>query len=255
MIWFTCKKCGKKHGRADNLSGTLVFCDCGQGNPVPWQSTTSPPEAPPEPPRRPAPPPPPRPRPFDDRDRDRDRPPLPPPLDDPREGDLLRRRKSNVFRRRRPGFCLNHDDVATDKTCADCKEPFCPNCLIELQGQTLCGPCKNFRIRGLNRPARVPGMAVVAMVVGLVSGPVSFCLTLVGNGQAGGVALTVLMSMVGLVLPVGGLVVSWIALREIETKPNLGGRGLAMTGATSSLVGALWCLTVACLVILKTAQG
>ena len=250
MIWFTCKKCGKRHGRADNLASTFVFCECGQGNTVPWQSTTSPPETPPEPPRRPAPPPP-RPRPFDDRER----PPLPPPLDDPREGDLLRRRKANVFRRRRPGFCLNHDDLATDKTCADCKEPFCPNCLVELQGQTVCGPCKNFRIRGLHRPARVPGMAVVAMVVGLVSGPVSFCLTLFGTGPNGGLAAAVLMSLVGLVLPIGGLVVSWLALREIETKPNLGGRGLAMTGATTSLVGALWCVTVTFLVILKMVQG
>ncbi len=63
------------------------------------------------------------------------------------------------------------------------------------------------------------------------------------------------MSVVGLVLPVGGMVVSWLALREIETKPNLGGRGLAMTGATTSLVGALWCVTVTFLVLLKMSQG
>ncbi len=63
------------------------------------------------------------------------------------------------------------------------------------------------------------------------------------------------MSVVGLVLPVGGMMVSWLALREIETKPNLGGRGLAMTGATTSLVGALWCVTVTFLVLLKMSQG
>jgi hypothetical protein len=269
MIWFPCKKCKKTHGRADNLAGTMVFCECGHGNTVPWQSTTSAPETPPEPaPRRAPPPPPPRPRPVDDRDRDRDRPPprspryddwddrpAPPPLDDASAGDLLRRRKAHVFRRRRPGFCFNHDDIVTDKICADCKEPFCPDCYVEMQGATLCGPCKNFRIRGLHRPARVPGMAVVALIVGLVSGPVTFCLTLLGAGPSGGAGWAVLLSMVGLVLPVGGLVVSWMALREIETKPNLGGRGLAMTGATSSLVGALWCLTVAFLVVLHMAQG
>jgi hypothetical protein len=126
---------------------------------------------------------------------------------------------------------------------------------VELQGKTLCGPCKNFRIRGLHRPARVPGLAVVALVVGLVSGPVSFCLTTAGASAQGGPVVAVLLSVVGLVLPVGGLVVSWLALREIETKPNLGGRGLAMTGATTSLIGALWCATVAFLVIIKMAQG
>ncbi len=259
MIWFTCKKCGKKHGRADNLSGTLVFCDCGQGNPVPWQSNTTAPETPPEPPRRPAPPPrpPPRRAPDDDDDWDnRRRPPgpMPLPLDDASAGDLLRRRRAQVFHRRRSGFCFNHDDIATDQTCAECKEYFCPNCVVELQGKTLCGPCKNFLVRGLHRPGKIPPLAVVAVIVGMVSSPVTFCLTLFGNGQMGGVGAVVL-SLIGLAIPVGGLVVSGMALRQIESRPNMGGRGLAMTGATSSLVGALWCVTVAFLVILRMAQG
>src|SRR5271169_2112243 len=46
MIWFTCKKCGKTHGRADNSAGTMIFCDCGAGNTVPWESTTAEPAAP-----------------------------------------------------------------------------------------------------------------------------------------------------------------------------------------------------------------
>lgn len=246
MIWFLCKKCGKRHGRADNLATTLVFCECGQGNTVPWQSTTTPLAAPPAPAPRPLPS---RPRQFDDRDDRR------PPPDDASAGDLLRRRKANVFRRRRPGFCINHDDVATDKTCEDCKEPFCPNCVVEQQGKTLCGPCKNFRIRGMHRPTKVPGLAVVAMIVGLVSGPVTFCMTLFGAGPQGSIFIAVALSLLGLLLPVGGMVVSWYALREIETKPNLGGRGLAMTGATTSLVGALWCVTVAFLVIYRMTQG
>jgi len=105
------------------------------------------------------------------------------------------------------------------------------------------------------RPARIPGLAVVAMIVGLVSGPVTFCMTLVGAGPRGSIFMAVALSLLGLLLPVGGMVVSWYALREIETKPNLGGRGLAMTGATTSLVGALWCATVAFLVIYRMTQG
>ena len=46
MIWFGCKKCGKRHGKAESLCGTLVFCDCGFGNRVPWSSTVPEPEAP-----------------------------------------------------------------------------------------------------------------------------------------------------------------------------------------------------------------
>jgi hypothetical protein len=283
MIWFTCKKCSKKHGRPDNLVGTMIFCDCGQGNTVPWQSTTAPDETPPEPPRRPAPPPPaprqpaddrdwdqPRPRrPMDQRDWDRPpprrplydedwddrrRPPMPPPPDDASAGDLLRRRRAQVFRRHRPGFCFNHDDVATEKTCAECKEYFCPNCVVEVQGKTLCGPCKNHLVRGLHRPGRVPGLAIVALIVGMASSPVTFCLTAFGGAPLGGVG-AVILSIVGLVLPVGGLVVSWMALRQIETRPNASGRGLAMTGATGSLVGALWCLTVAFLIVFRMVQG
>src|SRR5436309_12681516 len=44
MIWFSCRQCGKQHGRADNLAGTMIFCDCGQGLRVPWSSTIPEPE-------------------------------------------------------------------------------------------------------------------------------------------------------------------------------------------------------------------
>src|SRR5262245_61714735 len=41
MIWFACKKCGKTHNRPDSSAGTMVFCDCGNGITVPWESTTA----------------------------------------------------------------------------------------------------------------------------------------------------------------------------------------------------------------------
>ena len=46
MIWFTCKQCGKTHGRPENSVGSLVFCECGAGNTVPWESTVAEPEQP-----------------------------------------------------------------------------------------------------------------------------------------------------------------------------------------------------------------
>ena len=217
MIWFTCKKCGKKHGRADNLvrHAGLLRLRPGQHGAVAEHhdgardaaGTAAPtPTAAASPSRQPRPglgSTAAAPLPYDDDEWDnRRRPsgPMPLPLDDASAGDLLRRRRAQVFRRRRPGFCLNHDDVATDKTCAECKESFCPNCVVELQGKTLCGPCKNFLVRGLHRPGKVPPLAIVAVIVGLVSSPVTFCLTLFGSGQMGGVGAVVL-SLIGLAHP------------------------------------------------------
>src|SRR5690348_14068630 len=103
MIWFACKQCGKRHGRAENLAGTLVFCECGQGNRVPWSSTVPEPDpeearpAPPPPPRAPRPAPPPSWR-LDDED-DRREPP----------------RRAHVARRINPAYCLNHDEVPKEK--------------------------------------------------------------------------------------------------------------------------------------------
>src|SRR5271156_3655754 len=47
MIHFTCKKCGKTHSRPDSTGGTMIFCDCGHGNTVPWESTVAEPANPP----------------------------------------------------------------------------------------------------------------------------------------------------------------------------------------------------------------
>jgi hypothetical protein len=255
MIWFTCKSCNKKHGRAESLSGTLVFCECGTGNRVPWQSTTTAPETPPPPPPRPAPPqpprmPPPPPMPLGRR---------PPPVDDDDyspPADILRPRRTNVFRRRKPGFCFNHDEIATEAQCADCKEWFCPNCATTLQGKTLCGPCTNYRVRAVGRPARLSPLALIALLVGLVSGPVSFCLPLIGaGGGRAQLGVTIALCVVGLLLPAGGLFLSLWALRDVESKPYVSGRALALTGASSSLVGVLWCVTLAFLMVFKQVQG
>src|SRR5262252_1304822 len=116
MIWFACKQCGKRHGRAESLVGTLVFCECGQGNRVPWSSTAPEPDprqAEPVPrPRAPEPPP-----------EARRGPDLPPP-----------RRRERPVRRVRASYCFNHDEDASTDTCAECKLPFCKGCVVTLRG-------------------------------------------------------------------------------------------------------------------------
>jgi hypothetical protein len=242
MIWFACKQCGKHHGRAESLIGTLVFCECGHGNRVPWASTVPEPEVPKEPAPRPAP------RaalPADDDDR-------PPPMDFPRTQRRLR-----PFRRPDPNFCLNHDETAAEHTCDACRARFCSACAVTLQGKTLCGPCKNFRVRGLHRPARASALAIVALVLALVSGPVAFVLAMAGaqTSTGGSVVLGVVLCVVGLILPAAALVVSRFALRDVETKANVRGRSLAMTGLTTALVGVMWCVSVAGLLIFKQWAG
>jgi hypothetical protein len=264
MIWYACKQCGKRHGRAENLSGTMVFCECGCGNRVPWSSSVPEPTPeespapiplplppPPAPSGRPLPSIPLPPRRFDD-DYDqprhgRDDEPLPP----------FRSRSRRVGRRVNPKFCLNHDESASEHTCAQCHLPFCSKCVLTLQGETLCGPCKNFKVRGMQRPSRVSALATVAAVVAMVSGPVSFCLTMLGAGtqsQGGGVG-AVLFSIVGLLPPVGALALSLWALNDIESKPRTSGRALAMTGFGAGLIGILWAATVTMLMLLKSIQA
>jgi hypothetical protein len=100
---------------------------------------------------------------------------------------------------------------------------------------------------------------VLALIIGLVSGPVSLCLTLIpmtawleGKGTIG---LTIAIAVVGGCLPLLGLLTARKALREIDSHPYLGGRSLALTGAAAGLVGALWSVTLGVILIYKHGAG
>jgi hypothetical protein len=233
MIWFPCKQCGKTHGRPEELSGTLVFCDCGEGNRVPWSSTAPEPAAPPEE-SPPAPPPPPR--------RPRREPDGPRPT--PRHW-----RRDREPARPDPNRCLNHEDRPREATCDECRESFCAACVVTLEGKTVCGPCKDYRARAVRRPPRVSGMAVASCLLALVvAGPVSFCLPMIvvgnqveGESIAGAVPI---FGLFAIILPLTALVLGLLALRDIETNRNVSGRPVALTGTIAAGVGVLWCLVV-----------
>jgi hypothetical protein len=264
MIAFICKQCRKRHSRPESQAGTLIFCDCGQGNRVPWSSTAPdngladavPASTPlPASPARPRPVPVPAAVPVPSRP-----PPLPPVVEERKaEPALPSRRPDRSLRKITPDFCLNHDEDKAETTCDACKLPFCNRCVVSLQGKTLCGPCKNFRIAALGRPARTLPLAVVSLVVSLVSGPVTLILSLVGVGLSigeGATGAAVVLCLVGLALPVAGLVLAGKALRQIDSMPTtaVGGRGLAASGACAALVGVLWCVTVLGLLVFKHLQ-
>jgi|SRR5579862_6103363 len=258
MIWFACKKCGKRHGKAEGLSGTLVFCDCGLGNRVPWSSTVPEPEVP-VPPSVPIP-------------AARPRVPQPLPDDDPRNSGRrrsipvddrddwapppMRTRPKKEAKRINPNFCLIHDEKPAEQTCKDCGLRFCQSCVVQLQGDTLCGPCKNFRLRGTHRPASMSPWALVSVIVAVVSIPIGFCLSMPAVSmqaapQGGMMGTAFLLGILALLLPIAGLVLGGMALKQIESKPNIGGRFLAMTGTAAGLVGTVWSLTVVLILILK----
>ena len=242
MIWFACKQCGKRHVRGEHLAGTLVFCECGQGNRVPWSSTVEEPE--PED-ALPAPPQPPAPR---------------PPLDENRPGPkFLRPRRSHERRRPNPAYCLNHEETPKESICAACRGSFCSACVVTLQGQTHCGPCKNCRLGGLRRPQRLSPLAIVAFALALICTVVNLFLCLMAIGLAvkmeSGLVAAVPCCVIALFFAVGELIVSGIALRQIDRQPALSGRGLAMTGATAGLAGVVWATALAFFIVARQVQG
>jgi hypothetical protein len=207
MIRFVCKHCGKDHLRPAETAGTLVFCECGQGNRVPWAAGEEPAV------------------------------PLLPVPEEPAEAWPPRaqpvRRPDELPRD--PGRCLNHPDAPSAAACDECGEPFCAACVVGLQGRTLCGPCKNFYLRSLQQPPHASGLAIGALVLSLASGPIAFILMSALAGMRAPAALCLL----GL-LPEGvAVLLGAVALRNIEANPRVSGRSLAITAMVVGLAGSV----------------
>ncbi len=235
MIWFTCKKCAKVHGRPENSIGSMIFCDCGQGLTVPWESTAPEPAQTPvivsgggsaaaaertEPltfgePARPTPP-----------------EPLPPPR-------VGRGRARYQFD---PNFCFNHDTRAKQKICEDCGLPFCDSCIVTFRGQTLCGPCKNYEAKLLQRPPTTSGFATLSFLIALALGPLAFCLFPAVSKP--GVSWVMLFAILPQAL---AFAAGLYALHKSRKDPRIGGQTLAITGMlTASFITVLTiALTVA----------
>jgi hypothetical protein len=235
MIWFTCGKCGKTIGRPENNAGSMVFCECGQGNRVPWESTAA--EPPPSVPAMPSygtpsygsPPahsspnsapatPTLAPLTFD----------MPSSYPPNRPEERTRRRGE----RRDPNYCFNHPDSPQTGVCEDCGEAFCDACLVSLQGAKLCGPCKNFRVRRLELPPRNSGAATTSFVVAAIAASVlGFCLFPMSGYQA--VRVVCLLALLPAFLALG-LGIRALYLSRFEERP--GGQAIATTGITTAAI-------------------
>jgi hypothetical protein len=221
VIWFACSKCRKVHGRPENAAGAMVFCDCGQGMTVPWESTA------PEPAHAPAvaTPQPRRAEPLTFGAAETPSSVVVPP---PRSA----RRK--VRFEHDANVCLNHEARPKQKVCADCGMSFCDDCVVAFRGQTLCGPCKNYETKLLQRPPRRSGLAIASAAVALAAGLLVACMPW-NKPMVFSVIATIALSVQVLAFFAG-----LFALRKTQSDPQAGGQGLAITGmAAASFMAVL----------------
>jgi hypothetical protein len=219
MIEITCKKCGERHERPDQEAGTLIFCECGQANRVPWPAAVAPetfvPVA---------------------------YPIAPPAEESPWAEATSDRPTRRASTQRDPVYCFNHQDILVGDKCSACGLGFCDQCIVRLHKQVLCGPCKNLRVRNLLKPGQSSAKALISLVLGLVGGLIGFCAGLAPTTTPGNPEQGILFPVLGSLLPGAALLLGCVALRDIEEKPRLGGRAVAMTGVVTGLVGVLWCV-------------
>jgi hypothetical protein len=117
-------------------------------------------------------------------------------------------------------------------SCEACGEGFCAACLVALQGQKLCGPCKNYRVNCANTPPRTSGLAITALILGFVCGPFISCL-MPGLSREG---LALFIGFLAFVGEVGAVVFGGLALYKMQTELRLQGHSMAITGLVSAFV-------------------
>ena len=228
MIWFACKQCGKVHGRPETAIGATIFCACGTGVLVPWESTAAPPEPPPVPIVALA-----------------AEPSVEPGSRMPSAAlpgsRSPRTRKRRLVGPRDPQFCFNHEDVPKRISCSACAESFCGDCLVTFEGASWCGPCKNFRVKSLQRVPPASSLSIFSVVIALLSAPITLGLVLANHA---GLSLWALAALVpqGLAatLAVMALRPSFLFATMGEARePERGGMPLALTGLAAACVTAV----------------
>lgn len=119
--------------------------------------------------------------------------------------------------------CTNHPERAAADRCAGCAEPFCPNCLVEVQGKKFCGQCKVLAIQGktpvlgVTRTCKEAKEALQYAIVGL------FCF--------------------GIILEPIAISKALKARKAMAADPQLGGSGMVTAALVIAVIGlGLWVL-------------
>jgi len=121
--------------------------------------------------------------------------------------------------------CKNHPGVTAINRCAGCAEPFCNNCLVDINGQFYCASCKTMTVAGApmveaaTLPCKEASEALTYAIVGL------FC--------------------VGIILEPIALVKASKAKKMMALNPRLTGSGKVTAAYVIAIVGlVLWILGV-----------
>lgn len=122
--------------------------------------------------------------------------------------------------------CKNHPEVVAADRCAGCAEPFCPDCLVDIQGQKYCGSCKTMALRGgppvveeATIPCKEASEALTYSIVGI------FCF--------------------GIILEPIAISKALKAKKMIELNPRLTGSGKATAALIIGIVAlVLWVLSL-----------
>lgn len=131
--------------------------------------------------------------------------------------------------------CVNHPGIAAVERCDCCAEPFCYDCLVEIDGRHYCAVCKEMPLGGRVRPPIVRhrsatcNEALVALIFAF-----------------GGLFLSV-FSRLGILLEIAALVMALMARSRISANPRLTGSGMA----TAAMVIA--CIVLALYVLVALA--
>lgn len=128
--------------------------------------------------------------------------------------------------------CKNHPGVMATNRCAGCAEPFCNNCVVNIQGQPYCASCKTMTVanapmvEAATIPSKEATQALICAIVGLFCfGIILEPIALIQASKAskmmkmnpritgsGKVTATYIIASIGLVLWVIGLIVRFGAL-------------------------------------------
>jgi len=121
--------------------------------------------------------------------------------------------------------CKNHPELTAQDRCTGCAEPFCKNCLVEVQGQMYCGSCKVMAVTGqpVVEEATIPcpeaKSALIYAIVGL------FCC--------------------GIILEPIAISKALKAKKMMDENPRLTGSGQATAALIIGIIGlVLWLLSV-----------
>jgi hypothetical protein len=222
MIWFACKQCGKTLGRPAGSAGALIFCDCGQGLRVPWDSTVAPPAVE----TLPTAPSSSEPIRFED--------------PEPARTPLRRRGRRAPMAPIDANVCFNHSSADKEGVCLDCGLSFCSRCLTTFQNANYCAACKNYRTRIMQRRPDASKLALTSFLVALAAGPLMFMLVpLAASKHAQGFVL------LALIPPILALAAGVVSLRWIRAAANRTGQHLAVSGMSlGAVVGILTLLLV-----------